>query len=93
MLSALRTQVPRLSLRQFTTSTPALKSLYVGNLSWGMKEDDLRSAFEEFGEVSQVRIVTDRLSGRSRGFGFVDLVEDSAADVAVEEYDDVILDS
>lgn len=55
-----------------------------------MKEDDLRSTFEEFGEVSQVRIVTDRLSGRSRGFGFVDLVEDSAADVAVEEYDDMI---
>lgn len=85
MLSLFRTQAPRLSVRQFTTTTPALKTLFVGNLSWTATDDDLRTAFEEFGEVESARIVTDKLSGRSRGFAFVDMPEDSAADVAVEE--------
>lgn len=64
-----------------------MKSIYVGNLNWTTKEDDVRSHFEQFGEVASVKIVTDRLSGRSRGFGFIDFTEDSAADVAVEEYE------
>lgn len=85
MLSLFRTQAPRLSVRQFTTTAPALKTLFVGNLSWTATDDDLRTAFEEFGEVESARIVTDKLSGRSRGFAFVDMPEDSAADVAVEE--------
>lgn len=86
MLSTIRNQFARQSIRQFSTARPALvKTLYVGNLSWKMNDDELRAAFEEFGEVSNSRIVMDKLSGRSRGFGFVDFVEDAAADVAVEE--------
>ncbi len=45
--------------------------LYVGNLSWHTDEDGLREAFEPYGEVEQIRIITDRETGRSRGFGFV----------------------
>lgn len=78
--------MPRLAVRSFSTSTPALKNIYVGNLNWNMKEDELRQAFQDFGEVASVKIITDRLSGRSRGFGFIDMPEDSAADVAIEEY-------
>lgn len=87
MLARICTRIPRVIIptRSFSCTVPALKTLYVGNLPWTIKDDELRTAFEEFGEVSSSRVVTDRLSGRSRGFGFVDLTEDSAADVAVEE--------
>lgn len=88
MLSSLRIAFPRtLATRQFTSSATLQKTIYVGNLSWNTKDEDLKAIFEEFGAVSSSRVVLDRLSGRSRGFGFVDLAEDSAADVAVEEYD------
>ena len=45
-------------------------NIYVGNLSWTMTEDDLRSLFEQYGTVSSVKIVKDRETGRSRGFGW-----------------------
>ena len=48
-------------------------NIYVGNLSHDATEDDLRQAFEAFGEVSSVNIITDRFSGESRGFGFVEM--------------------
>ena len=49
-------------------------SIYVGNLPWCTTPEDLRALFEPYGEVENARIITDRETGRSRGFGFVDMV-------------------
>lgn len=49
------------------------KTLYVGNLSFGTTADDLRTAFSEFGAVSSSSVITDRETGKSRGFGFVEM--------------------
>ncbi|BEQ15246.1 RNA recognition motif domain-containing protein [Desulfoferula mesophila] len=58
------------------------KNIYVGNLSYNSNEDTLRSAFEQYGNVLSARVITDRETGRSRGFGFVEM-EDDAADQAI----------
>lgn len=50
-----------------------VKKLYVGNLSWGTTEDSLKELFSEFGQVASASIITDKQSGRSRGFGFVEM--------------------
>ncbi|NLD44082.1 MAG: RNA-binding protein [Chloroflexi bacterium] len=60
------------------------KNLYVGNLSYSTTEDGLREAFAAYGEVSRVNIITDRETGRPRGFGFVEMATDDAAQAAVE---------
>jgi RNA recognition motif-containing protein len=62
-----------------------MKKLFVGNLSWNTNNSSLQEAFESFGEVSEAVVITDRNTGRSRGFGFVTFEEDSAAETAVEE--------
>ena len=49
------------------------KKIYVGNFPWATTEDDLQTLFSEFGEVTSVSIIRDRLSGRSKGFGFVEM--------------------
>ena len=54
------------------------KKLYVGNLPYSMREDDLSQLFTGVGEVESVRIITDRQSGRSKGFGFVEMQEEDA---------------
>jgi RNA recognition motif-containing protein len=54
-------------------------TLYVGNLPWSLTEDELAQAFAAVGRVQAARIITDRESGRSRGFGFVDLDDENAA--------------
>ena len=54
------------------------KKLYVGNLSFQTTEDDLTGLFAQAGEVESVRIITDRDTGRSRGFGFVEMGDDNA---------------
>jgi len=59
------------------------KKLYVGNLSYGTSEDGLRNAFTQYGEVQSVNIVIDRDSGRSKGFGFVEMANDDAAVAAI----------
>lgn len=59
-----------------------VKSLFVGNLPWQTTEDELKQKFEEHAKVVAVRIVTDKMSGRSKGFGFVE-VEDSDAEKAI----------
>lgn len=59
-----------------------MKSIFVGNLPWSVTDADLEAKFSEFGTVSSARIVTDKFSGRSRGFGFVDM-DDEAAQKAI----------
>ena len=54
-------------------------TLYVGNLPWSLTEDELAQTFAQVARVQATRIITDRETGRSRGFGFIDLDEDSAA--------------
>jgi len=60
------------------------KRIYVGNLSYSTTEDELREAFGEYGKVVSVDILLDRNTGRSRGFGFVEM-EDADADKAIQE--------
>ena len=60
-------------------------NIYVGNLSYGISEDELRQAFSAFGEVSSVKILMDRETGRSRGFGFVEMPDQSEAEAAVAQ--------
>lgn len=59
-------------------------NIYVGNLPWGTAEDDLRSAFEAYGEVTSAKVITDRETGRSRGFGFVEMSDNGAAQSAID---------
>jgi RNA recognition motif-containing protein len=56
------------------------KKLFVGGLAWATSSEGLRAAFEKFGEITDAIVLTDRETGRSRGFGFVTFKEDSAAD-------------
>jgi len=57
--------------------------LYVGNLAFGASEEDLRKLFSEAGAVQSIKIVTDSYSGRSRGFGFVEMTSDAEAEKAI----------
>ena len=59
-------------------------NLYVGNLSYEMSEENLRSEFAEYGEVKSAKIITDKFTGRSRGFGFVEMNSDDEGKKAME---------
>ena len=67
------------------------KKLYVGNLSFNTTESDLDSLFAQAGEVESVRIITDRDTGRSRGFGFVEMSEENA-EKAISQFNETELD-
>src|SRR6516162_226400 len=60
-----------------------MMNIYVGNLSYEATQDDLRQAFEAHGEVSSVAIIMDKMTGRSRGFGFVEMPDQGAAQAAI----------
>ena len=60
------------------------KKLYVGNLSYGMSDSDLQRLYEEYGTVESAQIVMDRESGRSKGFGFVEMSNDQEAQAAID---------
>ena len=62
-------------------------NIYVGNISYNSSEDDLSDLFGRYGEVVDVRIITDRDSGRSKGFGFVEMSDDDQAKEAIEALD------
>ena len=62
-----------------------MKKIYVGNLPWSMNDDDLANLFEPHGNVVSATIITDRETGRSRGFGFVEMANDDEALAAIEE--------
>lgn len=61
--------------------------LYVGNLPYSIDNDGLRKLFEEVGEVTEASVIVDKYSNRSKGFGFVTMKDDAAADKAVKEMD------
>ncbi len=58
-------------------------NLYIGNLSWGTSEADLQQLFEAYGEVSSCKIVTDKMTNRSKGFGFVEMPNNDEANAAI----------
>ncbi len=58
--------------------------LFVGNLSWDVKDEDLQNLFEAHGTVTSARVVTERETGRSRGFGFVEMGSDEEAAAAID---------
>ncbi len=60
------------------------KKLYVGNLSYSTTEDDLKNHFSQFGTVTSTRIISDKMSGRSRGFGFVEMETEEGAQQAID---------
>lgn len=60
------------------------KTLYVGNLPWGISSEDLTDYFGQYGSVVGSRIITDRETGRSRGFGFVEVAEEDSERLAME---------
>ena len=64
-----------------------MKKLYVGNLPFSTTQDDLKGIFERFGSVASSAVVMDRETNRSRGFGFIEMEEASAADEAIRELD------
>ena len=57
-------------------------NIYVGNISWGLTDQDLENVFAEYGNVTSAKIITDRATGRSRGFGFVEMSD--GAEAAIE---------
>jgi RNA recognition motif-containing protein len=69
-----------------------MKKLFVGSLSWNTTDRDLAEAFSRFGEITEAKVITDRDSGRSRGFGFVTFEDPAAADKAIAEMNGSSLD-
>jgi len=67
-------------------------NIFVAKLSFNTEEADLRDAFEEYGEVSSVKIIIDKFTGRSKGFGFVEMDNDDEAQNAIAELNDAELD-
>ncbi len=68
------------------------KKLYVGNLSYNTTEDRLRETFAALGEVQSVALITDRETGRSKGFAFVEMTDDAAAEQAISQLNEQPLD-
>ena len=62
-------------------------NIYVSNLSFNVQDEDLREFFTEYGEVTSAKIINDRETGRSRGFGFVEMTDDEASKKAIAELD------
>jgi len=61
-----------------------MKNIYVGNLTWDCSSDDLLALFQDHGKVARAQVITDRETGRSRGFGFVEMEDDTEAANAVQ---------
>ncbi len=68
------------------------KKLFVGGLAWGTSDQSLREAFEAHGEVTEAKVIMDRDTGRSRGFGFVSYTSDQDAESAIQALDGSMLD-
>ena len=66
--------------------------LYIGNLSYSTNDDQLKEVFSQAGEVTSATVITDKMSGRSRGFGFVEMADEASAQKAVEMFNGYKLD-
>jgi RNA recognition motif-containing protein len=62
-------------------------NIYVSNLSFNVQDEDLKGFFEEYGEITSARVITDKFTQRSKGFGFVEMSDDAAAAKAIAELD------
>ena len=67
-------------------------NIYVSNLSYSVQDDDLRGFFEEYGEVTSAKVIMDKFTNRSKGFGFVEMSDDAAAQKAIAELDGGMVD-
>jgi RNA recognition motif-containing protein len=67
-------------------------NIYVSNLSFNVQDEDLKSYFAEYGEVSSAKVITDKFTQRSKGFGFVEMPDDAAAQKAIQELDGAMVD-
>lgn len=65
-----------------------MMNIYVGNLSYGVTQDELREAFSAYGEISSVNLITDKFTGSSKGFGFVEMPNNAEADAAIKGLND-----
>jgi len=67
-------------------------NIYVSNLSFNVQDEDLKSYFADYGDVASAKVITDKLTNRSRGFGFVEMSDDAAAQKAIAELDGATVD-
>ena len=67
-------------------------NIYVSNLSFAVQDEDLRSYFAEYGEVTSAKVIMDKFTNRSRGFGFVEMADKAAAQTAIKELDGATVD-
>jgi len=68
-------------------------NIYVGNLDYKVNEDDLKKIFEEYGTVSSAKIIIDKYNGRSKGFGFIEMDDETEAQNAIKELNGAALES
>jgi RNA recognition motif-containing protein len=69
-----------------------IMNIYVSNLSFAVRDEDLREYFSEYGEVSSAKVIMDKVSNRSRGFAFVEMPDEAAAQKAIQELDGAMVD-
>ncbi|HEY8386960.1 MAG TPA: RNA-binding protein [Parasegetibacter sp.] len=67
-------------------------NIYVSNLSFNVSDEDLNDFFAEYGEVTSAKVIMDKFTGQSRGFGFVEMSDDEAAQKAIQELDSAVVD-
>lgn len=67
-------------------------NIYVSNLSFNVQDEDLKDYFQDYGEVTSAKVITDKFTNRSRGFGFVEMSDDAAAEKAIKELNGAMVD-
>ena len=67
-------------------------NIYVSNLGFSVQDEDLRGYFAEYGEVTSAKVITDKFTNRSRGFGFVEMPDDNAAQKAIKELNGAVVE-
>ena len=67
-------------------------NIYVSNLSFNVQDEDLKDYFQDYGEVTSAKVITDKFTNRSRGFGFVEMSDDAAAEKAIKELNGATVD-
>jgi RNA recognition motif-containing protein len=67
-------------------------NIYVSNLGFSVQDEDLKEYFEEYGEVTSAKVITDKFTNRSRGFGFVEMPDESAGEKAIKELNGAVVE-